>query len=244
MTPSCPLSFRSYDASGVPHRHRHVQLVLPVRGELEMEIEGRGGRLDVLHGAVVVPGSRHVQCGRGQNRFLVVDCDAGDLPAEVLEQGQRTPYMVLPAAVRRLAEFVELASPGPGVPAEVARHALPLLLQAFSAAPGSGGMRLGALCRRIELSPGESWPVERMARLAGMSASALHARFRSELGQTPQAWLSQLRLRWAQEQLATGTLPIAQIAGLAGYSDQSALTRAMRRDLGVTPGEYRRRQLS
>jgi AraC-like DNA-binding protein len=37
-------------------------------------------------------------------------------------------------------------------------------------------------------------------------------------------------------------MPIAEIALQLGYSDQTALTRAMRRELDQTPAAYRRSQ--
>ena len=81
-----------------------------------------------------------------------------------------------------------------------------------------------------------------MARAAHMSVSSLHRAFRDELQTTPLAWLTDVRLRWVCGQLATTTLPIAQLAMLAGYADQSALTHAMRRAMDITPMAYRRRE--
>ena len=80
--------------------------------------------------------------------------------------------------------------------------------------------------------------------MAGMSASALHASFRSEIGDTPARFISRERLRAAIALINDANLSIAEIAVRCGYSDQTALTRAMRRDLGVTPGELRRRRFS
>jgi hypothetical protein len=45
------LSFRTYEAESPVHKHPFVQVVLPVQGELEIELEGRGGRLDLVRGA-------------------------------------------------------------------------------------------------------------------------------------------------------------------------------------------------
>ena len=73
------LNFRSYGADGVMHRHDHVQLVLPVVGRLEIEIGGRGGRLDTGRAAFVAPGADHVQAGDGASRFLIVECEQADL---------------------------------------------------------------------------------------------------------------------------------------------------------------------
>jgi AraC-like DNA-binding protein len=77
--------------------------------------------------------------------------------------------------------------------------------------------------------------------LAGVGAARLHVLFRHRLDTTPQTWLTTLRLREAMAKLADGDQPIARIAQDGGWSDQSSLTRAMRRIAGCTPASYRRR---
>jgi len=49
-----------------------------------------------------------------------------------------------------------------------------------------------------------------------------------------------LRLRWARHLLRSTPLPISTVAQRAGYSEQSALTRALRRETGRTPSMWRR----
>jgi hypothetical protein len=40
-------------------RQAHAHVVLPLSGEVALEIEGRQGRLDPLHAALVAPGAWH-----------------------------------------------------------------------------------------------------------------------------------------------------------------------------------------
>ncbi len=54
------------------------------------------------------------------------------------------------------------------------------------------------------------------------------------------AHVGELRLDRALGALASSDQPIAGIAQDCGYSDQSALTRALKRRHGVTPAAYRR----
>ncbi len=91
----------------------------------------------------------------------------------------------------------------------------------------------------IATAPGADWPVARMAAEVGVSGSRLHALFAREFGLSPQAWLGAARLRWAKRQLLGGDASISAIALHAGYSEQSALTRALRRETGMTPRQWR-----
>ncbi|MFT4171157.1 MAG: AraC family transcriptional regulator [Rhodocyclaceae bacterium] len=233
-------SLRSYGAEGLAHAHDHVQLVLPLHGALEIESEGRGGRLEASRGIVIVPGARHSQSAVGANRFLIVDCDVAHLGEARIEHWSRQPFVALSEAARRLIEFIELRTDPAQAQAALTAHAWPLLLDTLVDGVASAGSRLGGLLRRIEYALDEHWPVARMAGLAGMSVSRTHALFQSELGATPQQWLAEARLRHARHLLAQSDLALAEIALRVGYSDQTALTRAMRRLTRMTPAAYRR----
>ncbi|GHD56242.1 transcriptional regulator [Jeongeupia chitinilytica] len=209
-------------------------------GRLEIEVGGVGGRLDIAKGAFVAPETAHAQSADGQNRFLILDCDVTDLGDDAVERLRRQTFIPISTAMRRLIEFIDLASHDRHVPAAVARHGLPLLLASLAPADSSP-RRFDALRSRVESAPGEEWSVARMAAEANLSASRLHALFRAETGETPQAWLSGVRLRAVQDALIGTSRPIAVLAQEAGYADQSALTRAMRLATGETPAAYRKR---
>lgn len=232
-------NLRRYGRTSSVDRHDFAQWVLPLQGELAFELEGRGARLDVWQGAFVAPSAGHAQCAMQDDRFLIVDCPAALLDDDTLERLARHPVLALPAPVRAMARQVSAAGTGQIDPAVVARE-MPVLLEAFSLA--GSATRLQAVCARMERQPGQAWPVERIAAEVGVSGSRVHALFRHAFGLSPQAWLSSCRLRWARGQLTGTNLAIAEIAQHAGYSEQSALTRALRREWGMSPAEYRRRQ--
>ena len=56
---------------------------------------------------------------------------------------------------------------------------------------------------------------------------------------TPHAYLVQTRLDAARDLLRRGR-PIADIALMAGFYDQPALTKHFKRALGITPLQYAR----
>jgi AraC-like DNA-binding protein len=77
-----------------------------------------------------------------------------------------------------------------------------------------------------------------LAALSGVSRFQLLRGFAREVGITPHAYLVQRRVCLARRLLADGQTP-AQAAIQAGFADQSHMTRAFVRQLGVTPGRYR-----
>jgi AraC-like DNA-binding protein len=122
----------------------------------------------------------------------------------------------------------------------VLRGWAPLLLDTLTLGAPQPVSRLGALLARIEAEPGLAWSTDSMARTAGLSVSRLHTLFRAELDTSPHDWLLQCRLAQACAWLAGTGRPVAEIALAAGFSEQSALTRAMRRAMDTTPAAYRR----
>jgi len=117
---------------------------------------------------------------------------------------------------------------------------VPLLLDTLALDAPRPVSRLAALMARIQADPGHPWSTDAMAACAGLSVSRLHALFRDEIDASPHAWLLAQRLACARAWLAQSDLPIAELALRAGFSEQSALTRAMRKAGGETPAAYRR----
>lgn len=64
--------------------------------------------------------------------------------------------------------------------------------------------------------------------------------FKAEVGISPHAYVLSRRLRRAEAMLRNANTSLAHVAAACGFSSQSHFTTAFRRDLGVTPGEYRR----
>jgi AraC-like DNA-binding protein len=77
-----------------------------------------------------------------------------------------------------------------------------------------------------------------LALAADASRYAVYRAFRSTYGQSPSDYQRQLRLRLARDVLGAGR-PAAEAAAVAGFADQSHLTRWFVRYFGLTPSAYR-----
>jgi AraC-like DNA-binding protein len=246
--PSVDLHLRSYGEQREPDRHTFAQLVLPLNGALMLEIEGRQGQLDPLRAGFVAPGAWHSQCGDASSLSLIVDInldlDLGSVPAsgQAIERLHERPFAAIGPAARKLVEFMGIMAqgPAPSVAPSVLQGWVPLLLDTLALDAPRPASRLAALMARVEADPGRPWTTEAMAAQLALSVSRLHALFREELDLSPHAWLQGVRIARAREWLACTDLPIAELALRAGFSEQSALTRAMRKATGLTPAAYRR----
>jgi AraC-like DNA-binding protein len=115
-----------------------------------------------------------------------------------------------------------------------------MLRQHGMARPSSSGPSpcVRKAIERLDSAPDASVSLAELAALSGVSRFQLLRGFAREVGITPHAYLVQRRVLLARRFLADGHTP-AQAAARAGFADQSHMTRAFVRQLGITPGRYR-----
>ena len=243
-------SLRSYDGRQAAHSHPHDQIVLSEKGLLEIDVAGCQGRVDQGCAALIRADQAHSFRGFGDNRFVVVDLPGrrGQLDRYMAPDwdpaGDRA-FLAVDAGLRHLVGFFagELRRGSPD--AATSDHWAGALSRAL-AERGSGPAT--ALPRQVRAALGfmqanlsEPLTVEDIARAANASASHLSALFRRALGESVWRRLTALRVEAACRLLEENDAGLAEVALRTGFSDQSALTRAMGRRLGVTPGAYRAR---
>jgi AraC-like DNA-binding protein len=89
----------------------------------------------------------------------------------------------------------------------------------------------------LEARYGGKVQLAELVRLTGLDRAYLIRSFRRVVGMPPHEYLTQVRVRHAARALSRGE-PIADVAALAGFADQSHLTRHFKRITGTTPGRY------
>ncbi|MCX4173724.1 MULTISPECIES: helix-turn-helix domain-containing protein [Paraburkholderia] len=78
-----------------------------------------------------------------------------------------------------------------------------------------------------------------MATVAGLSSRHFGRAFTQEVGVTPHRWLMQKRVNRAKDLLLRSELDCLSIAERCGFASQSHLTVAMKKQIGITPSEWR-----
>jgi len=92
----------------------------------------------------------------------------------------------------------------------------------------------------LEESYSENISLDALAELVGLSPYHLLRTFRRTFGLPPHAYQNQLRVTHARNLLQAGW-NIPQVAVELGFVDQSHFTRQFKRVVGVTPGQYIKR---
>jgi AraC-like DNA-binding protein len=101
---------------------------------------------------------------------------------------------------------------------------------------------VGAALSQLHARPAQPWTLDALARAAGASRSVLAERFQNLVGSPPMEYLTQWRMVLAASLLCRSSAPLARIAEEVGYRTDTAFIRAFRREYGLPPAAWRRRQ--
>jgi AraC-like DNA-binding protein len=148
---------------------------------------------------------------------------------------------------------VEVATNSPGSEAVVTRLTDALLAQALRqtlleadaslvGATAVSDPQIARALRLVRERVDDDWTVPKLAAAVGLSRSTFAERFRAATGETPIQHLTRYRLARAAEYLRTTNAAILEIARRTGYESEVSISKAFRREFGVSPGAYRRSQ--
>jgi transcriptional regulator of acetoin/glycerol metabolism len=91
------------------------------------------------------------------------------------------------------------------------------------------------ICEYMESHLDQKIGLDALASMAGLSTHHFARAFHQTVGMPPHSYLLSRRLERAEQMLRETSLPLAEIAGATGFSDQSHLARHFRRRTGMAP---------
>lgn len=234
-------------------------------GDVVLAVAGRPYAIVSEPGAPTVPiaEARQGASGTGPGESATVMCGAyvlgGSVAEAVLDSIPRfaivratdqTPAQA--AAIGLLA--AEAATDAEGQQALLDRlldvnlvYTLRVWWQQTDAAPGWFRALSNPPIRRVledvHSHPERDWTLPAMAHAAGRSRASFAAEFKRLVGQTPGRYVTELRMRRAEDALIRSDATLAQIAAGVGYQNEFAFGTAFRRHRSQSPGRWRQQQL-
>ncbi len=82
--------------------------------------------------------------------------------------------------------------------------------------------------------------VENISAMLGLNNTYLSGVFKKETGMTVSAYITQLRMDKAKQLLANTSESMSYIADAIGFNDEKYFMRRFKKEVGLTPGEYRK----
>jgi transcriptional regulator GlxA family with amidase domain len=95
---------------------------------------------------------------------------------------------------------------------------------------------------RMDAASHEKWPVQRLARVSGVSAAHFARSFKEAFGLPPHRYLLTRRIERATALLRETELPITEIAFQTGWESLGTFGRTFRDVTGESPGAVRARE--
>jgi AraC-like DNA-binding protein len=114
-------------------------------------------------------------------------------------------------------------------------------LQASGFSPALRSPTVRAAVELMHADPAHPWTLDELARRAGSSRTTLAARFRELMGDTPLAYLRNLRMQRAMRLLAQSDAGLDRVATAVGYTDAFSFSKVFKKVVGQAPRDFRRR---
>lgn len=152
-------------------------------------------------------------------------------------------------AEENLRQILSLAeTPTPLVLRLQSHYLSDLLLTLLPRVGGEGHMRGGSnaipsvLDRPIaylRAHLGEKLSLDELARASGMSVSSMEGKFRAITGASAYRYLIRLRMERAMQLLTETAYSVTEIATRCGYDNLFYFCNAFKKEIGMTPSQYR-----
>ena len=234
------IELRSYQTELHSHSHDHAQLVLPVKGFLELEIGNSSGIINTETGAFITSGDRHSFAGSDDNLFVVVDIEEKHLAMTTLPS-----FLTLTPVTKQFLNFAHYyLTSGTN---DLYAHSLisDLLLNLLSHPLCSTKDLLVIKARKwIDLHFAEPINISKLTQHCHLSASQLQRRFKKCTGYGLAEYWRHKRLLRAKFLLSNSSLSVEAIALAVGYEHVSAFSRSFSKILGTYPSQWREMTLS
>ena len=233
------IALRSYSAETVLHRHSHAQLVLPLRGCLELQIGAVTGLVDQSRAAVIHPGQDHQFSSATDNLFVVID-----LPDHESDRCEKLPAFInTDAALQQYIQFVYQQLSVSAFNPVIGYSMMSLLMQLLeqrSPYMSQWDRRVDAAIRYIHNNLNHLLTVRQLAEVAHLSQRQLHHLFVLHLQLSPSQYIQQLRMQRAAHLLSDPSLSVQQVADQCGYHNLAAFSDRFSQSYGQSPRNFRK----
>jgi AraC-like DNA-binding protein len=231
------LSIRSYSTKPITHFHPFNQLVLPLRGVINIRVGQFNGKVVPGECVIVKINEEHLFTADTEARFVVADLQ--HLPNNIYS----SPHVVFTtsASLRYYLTFIEsqLENIINTKLEETMLEMFTLLLQEQSLMVKVDN-RIGLVLSFIEQNITEPLQIKKLAELACLSETQFKKRFKQQTSTTVMKYVTKLRMEKAQALLIHTDYPLPIIGEKVGYPEPSAFSRKFTQYFGFSPNKFKK----
>ncbi|WP_418357725.1 helix-turn-helix domain-containing protein [Shewanella basaltis] len=230
------LSIRSYSANPVSHSHDFNQVVLPLRGVINIQVENFSGKVAPRECVVVRANKTHLFTAEPRARFIVADMER--LPDNV-NSSQHIVFEINKPLINFLL-FIESQ-----LETEINPHIEQSMYKTFYLLLESQHLlpkldpRIHNALRYINENIAEPLNIESIAKVAFLSPTQFKKIFKEKLGITVLEHISQHRMEKAQALLTHTDYPLQIIGEKVGFKELSSFSRKFKQYYGFPPTKFK-----
>jgi AraC-like DNA-binding protein len=231
------LSIRSYSTKPVRHSHHFNQLVLPLRGVINICVGNFSGKVAPSECVVVKANEEHLFTADTEARFVVVDME--NLPLNI--SSSQHIVFAINSSLRSYLTFIEnqLENKVNAQLEEAMFEMFSLLLAEQPLLPKVDN-RIGAAISFIEKNIAAQLQIKCLAESAFLSETQFKKLFKQQTGMTVMKYVTKLRMEKAQALLTHTDYPLPIVGEKVGYKEPSAFSRKFSQYFGLSPTKFKK----
>lgn len=252
----CAIARYNTSWHSILHRHPHAELFFCLDGKGELQIASERVPLEKGDFFLINPGVEHTErstesdplsyivIGASGVRFLS-DGTSSKLPLYRIIKSRNSarefePYFqdILREVSREREGYLDICLSILNILfAKISRN---MQIEMANSLPLSGALNCSEIKQIIDEQYSKPITLEWLAEQAHISKYHLSHSFQKQYSISPIQYLNQRRLQEAEHLLAHTTHSLNDIGNLIGFSSPSYFSQAFKRNMGVSPSEYRR----
>lgn len=231
------LSIRSYTNHIRTHAHDYHQIVLPLNGSIDIQLDDYQGLVSLGDCVVIRAGQHHAFKANERARFVVADLDA--LPNNILLSQQ--VVFSINAPLLAYIHFLEKQL-NHQVSPDIEKSSVLLFSQLLAEQTCSYQVdrRIEKVLAELHKDIAKKWSLSQLADIACLSLTQFKTVFGQSLSMTPHQYVTNIRMERAKAMLVHTDLPIRLIAEQVGYQDLSAFSRRFSAHYQQSPSQFLR----
>ncbi|MFY2506993.1 helix-turn-helix domain-containing protein [Vibrio pectenicida] len=231
------LTIRAYTHQRLGHTHDYHQLVLPILGVIDIELEGYKGSVSVGECVIIAAGIGHHFRAHESSRFVVADLD--ELPANIFDM--ESSIFPISAPLLSYLSFVE-SQLQHRVSDHIEKSMVSMFMQLICEQTVDKRIdhRIRTVLQVIDSGLDADISIDSLAAVACLSSTQFKKLFKRSTGLSVMQYVTQQRMEKAKALLTHTDTPVQLIAEKVGYADVSAFSRRFSLSFGLSPRELRR----
>ncbi|BFM47943.1 AraC family transcriptional regulator [Marinomonas sp. THO17] len=230
------LEILSYRDTARAHLHQHTQIVLPLSGQLNLEVEGQQANIQLGQACMISKQQAHTHLALEDNQCLILNA----LPVWDEKLISTKAFIDLtPQAQTYLPFLASLVKDNDKFRKQQALALLESLLPIPNEHIFKSDQRLQKAIHLLKQIENLEMSIAQVAQEVHLSQSQLTVLFKRHLQVTPKQYQRAQQLKQAKYWLQQSNKSLEQVAEKVGLSNASALVRLFRQYENTTPGQYR-----